>query len=626
MPETRKTIETDVAYRFFTVKREAIDVTARTAELAFSSEDPYERYFGAEILDHGPQSIRLGRLVDSGPLLLDHDPRKHIGVIEEVSIGADRKGRARVRFGRGALAEEVFQDVQDGIRQHVSVGYIVHRMTLETEEDDHATYRVDDWEPLEISIVPIPADTTVGIGRSAESTTVQTVVKVQTTVIENRAAPKAPPVEPTPEPIIEVISMSDPIPSGVDKRAEQIALIGATYSKYVNSRDVADAIQTGKTVDQFQDLVMQKMQTTHSDVSALKVGLSKKESERYSLVRALNAAMTGNWAAAGFEREASEACGKLFGRSAEGFYIPYDAFDTMKRDFTAGTAGEAGNLVATELRGDLFTDALRNSLVFGRMGCTMLTGLTSNIDMPRKSVAGAVGYLAEITTATETQPTTVKVTLSPRRISAFVQVSKQAIIQGSMSIEDMIRQDLLDGVAVQFENSAINGTGAGVNPRGIRSVAGIGSVVGGTNGLAFNWSHVTGLEAACANANAEPDLYAGYLVNTRVRNTAKNTQKATNLPFLWDNGAQPLNGYRAFVTNNVPSNLTKGSSVGICSSAIFGSDWRMWVMAVFGGFDVTVDPYSQKNSGMVEIAVNAYVDHNSRQPAAFAVMDDALTP
>jgi HK97 family phage major capsid protein len=234
--------------------------------------------------------------------------------------------------------------------------------------------------------------------------------------------------------------------------------------------------------------------------------------------------------------------------------------------------------------------------------------------------------VTEVAAASETQPTTAQVAMSPKRISAFVQASKQAIIQGEIDVQNMLRQDLIDSAAVIMENSAINGSGSSPNPRGIRNTSGIGSVVGGTNGLAFAWNHAVDLEAATANVNAEPDKYAGYLLNTKTRATTKKVQKATNLPFMWDGGATPLNSNRVGVTNNVPSNLTKGSSSGVCSSVIYGSDWRMLVIGIWGGFDVTVDPYTLKTQGMVEIAINVFHDVGVRLAAAFSTMDDALTP
>jgi len=156
-------------------------------------------------------------------------------------------------------------------------------------------------------------------------------------------------------------------------------------------------------------------------------------------------------------------------------------------------------------------------------------------------------------------------------------------------------------------------------------VTGIGTVTGGTNGLAPAWSHIVDLESACANANAEPDSYAGYLINTKTRGKLKQTQFATNLPFIWQNSDQPLNGYRAAVSNNVPSNLTKGTSTTICSAALFGSDWSMVTLGLFGSPDVTVDPYTKADTGQVKITLNQFADMQHRQPATTSLIPDLLS-
>jgi Caudovirus prohead protease. len=99
------------------------------------------------------------------PLLLDHDPTQQIGVIESVTLDESaRKLRATVRFGKSGRASEVYDDVKDGIRGNVSVGYYVKKVT---RESDGKMYRAIAWQPLEVSVVSIPADSTVGVGRSA---------------------------------------------------------------------------------------------------------------------------------------------------------------------------------------------------------------------------------------------------------------------------------------------------------------------------------------------------------------------------------------------------------------------------------------------------------------------------
>lgn len=180
------------AERSFAVSRAAINEEARTVELAFSSEEPYDRWWGREILDHQKKSIRLGRLKAGGPLLCDHDSRDHVGVIESVRIDADLVGRAVVRFGKSARAEEVWQDVKDGIRQSVSVGYVIHKAQLvETGDETTETFRVTDWEPYEVSLVSVPADATVGVGRSLEDNPIVAAPLTQEKTIMSETTPSA---------------------------------------------------------------------------------------------------------------------------------------------------------------------------------------------------------------------------------------------------------------------------------------------------------------------------------------------------------------------------------------------------------------------------------------------------
>jgi HK97 family phage major capsid protein/HK97 family phage prohead protease len=559
----------------------------------------------------------LDRLESGANLLVNHDPNDVIGVVDSVTVDeGDGLARAVVRFGKSARAEEIYQDVKDGIRRSVSVGYVVHTFEEVKGQGQTKVYRATDWQPYEISIVSIPADISVGVGRSDDTPTLDPEPQPD---IQTKAHPQITITKEEPK-MTEALTQHDP-----QARINGIYEMKNAFSGYVTEKDVETAIRSGHTVEQFKDTIMAKMSTKHTDTSSLHIGMTQKEVRNFSLVRLIQAKLTGDWSQAGLEREAVAAAAKRTGKpvSEGGFFVPFDIF---RRDFNVGTASEAGNLVATDTRYDLFTDVLRNNLVMGSLGIRFLTGLSGNIDIPRKTVASSIGNVTEVQAATETQPTTAKLSLTPRRKSAFVEYSKQAILQSGISIEAMLRDDLLQSLAVTIENECINGSGTAPAMRGIRNTSGVGSVVGGTNGANFAWTHVIGLESAVANANAEPDGTAGYLINTKTRGTAKGTQKATNLQFLWDGGAQPLNDYRVAVSNNVPSNLTKGSSNGVCSSVIFSSMWDMAVLALFDSPEITIDPYTLATNGQVRITINQYADFGIRQAAAFAVMDDALTP
>ena len=151
--------------RHFEVRQ--LDAEARTVEVAFASETPVMRWFGEEILSLEPGAMRTERLDGGLAFLVDHNFGDQVGVVESWSLGDDRMARAVVRLGRGARASEIFDDISDGIRRHVSVGYQIHGLQIEERQGQPDLVTLTDWEPFEISTVSVPADPNVGVGRSA---------------------------------------------------------------------------------------------------------------------------------------------------------------------------------------------------------------------------------------------------------------------------------------------------------------------------------------------------------------------------------------------------------------------------------------------------------------------------
>jgi HK97 family phage prohead protease len=133
----------------------------RTMEFPFSSEYPVSRYFGNEVLSHDAGAADLSRLNDGAPLLFNHDPDRVIGVVERGWINDDdRRGYVSVRFSQNPFAQEVLRDVKDKVLRNVSFGYQINEM--EHRED---SFVATNWNAHEISVVSIPADPTVGVGR-----------------------------------------------------------------------------------------------------------------------------------------------------------------------------------------------------------------------------------------------------------------------------------------------------------------------------------------------------------------------------------------------------------------------------------------------------------------------------
>lgn len=611
------------AERGLLVERAAINEEARTAALAFASETPYERWWGIEILECTATAMRQGRLRSGANLLCDHDTRDVVGVVESVEIGADRVARAVVRFGKSARAEEVWQDVKDGIRRNVSVGYLIHKAQLVETKEGLETYRVTDWEPLEVSLVSVPADATVGVGRSLDQPALPGAERQQaqpasteTASIETRKETPAMEPEVKPAPAVKVETPAQ------RNHAAEIAAIAATVP---GGADLAmRSLQAGHTVEQFQQEVIRHM--ANKPLPTADIGMDKKELKQYSLLRVLNALANPTDAnaqrAAAFERECSDAAAQKLGKQARGFLVP---FDVQARDLVAGTPTAGGNVVATDLLAGSFIDLLRNAMVLDSLGARMMTGLVGNVAIPKLTGAATAYWVAENNAPTESQQTIGQVTMTPKTVGAFTDISRRLLMQASLSVEAMVQQDLATVLGLAIQQAAINGSGASNQPTGILTTVGIGDVAGGTNGLAPTWAHMVALETAIATANADVGTLA-YLTNAKVRGKLKGTEKfsaGTGAP-VWADGNTPLNGYRAAVTNAVPSNLTKGTSSGVCSAIIFGN-FADLMIGMWGGLDLTVDPYSGSTAGTVRVVALQDVDVAVRNAESFAAMKDALT-
>lgn len=296
-----------------------------------------------------------------------------------------------------------------------------------------------------------------------------------------------------------------------------------------------------------------------------------------------------------------------------------------KRDMTAGTTTEGGFFRQTDVSSDIVMP-LRNRLVTAQAGAQFLTGLVGQVDIPTNGGVSAAWASTENATATESTPTIGRRQLLAKRLAGTSDLSVQLLRQVSWDVESMVRNDYMLAMAVALDLAAINGSGSSGQPTGILGTAGIGSVAGGTNGLAPTLAHIAQLEEEVAIDNADLGTLS-YITNPKVRRKLKTTTVDTGSGvFVWDQRDlnNPLNGYRALITNNVPSNLTKGTSNGVCSAILFGN-FNDLIIGMWGGMDVMSNPYTKAKEGLVEVIGNMYADVAVRRPESFAAMLDALT-
>ncbi len=613
-----KQIKTGNLTRNFNFDRSAVDEEARTVNLSFSSDAPVERWFGMEVLDHSPKSVDLGRLNDGAPLLMEHNTSEQIGRVESATVDGKR-GTAIVRFSKSARAQEIFTDVMDGIRQNISVGYRINEMQLdETRSDDEVeTYVATNWQPYEVSVVSVPADNSIGIARSAEGDNITTITNYKK---EERKMDKEIIKEEAKQIDVKAVASE-----AMESERKRIAGIQTITDKHPQLKEAGrQFVESGKSLDDFRQVALETITNEAPKSPAIEkntdIGLSDKEAKRFSIVKAVNALATGNWSEASFERECSDAQGLKLGKRAQGFYIPTDVL-TRDLNVTTNTAG--GHTVSTDLLSGSFIDMLRNKMSVVGLGATFLNDLVGNIAIPRQSSGATSYWVAESGAITESAAAFDQVTMSPNTVGAFSDVSRRLLLQSSLDVEAFLRAELATTLALEIDRAAINGSGSSNQPTGILNTSGIGSVVGGTNGAAPDWADIVDLESDVAVANA--DLGAlGYLTNAAVRGKLLQTEKASSTgQYVWaDNNS--LRGYNAAVSNQVPSNLTKGTASGVCSAIIFGN-WNDLLIGTWGGLDINIDTSTGSTSGTVRVVALQDVDVAVRHAASFSAMKDALT-
>lgn len=632
----------------------AVDAEARTVELSFSSEAEYKRWFGVEVLSHDAGAVRLGRLNDKAAVLWNHNWDDQRGVVESARIDGDRKGRALVRFSKSEAGDQLLQDIADEIITKVSVGYLVHGIRWqETRDDETDVYVVTDWEPYEISMVSVPADPSVGVGRSAEIPQEETRAStVDNGTIDNNPAAVNPTKRETMNiknlydsngnfvraevneageitKILEVLQKAGDseraqTQRGVDAERNRVRAITDMGTQY-DQRDLAmDFVGSGKSPEDFQRALLDKMNERNgkpmqdTPVKA-DIGMSDREVRNFSLFRAVRAllpnASKADREAAAFEFECSRTAEKAYGKEAKGILIPQDVLD---RGFNAGGAANTptgatsgSNLVANELLAGSFIEMLRNKTTIMRLARVM-GGLVGNVDVPKQTAGATAYWLGEGADATEGTPVIGQIALNPKTVAAYTDVTRRLLMQSTPDAEGIVRGDLISAVSQALDFAGYYGTGADNQPRGIKNYTGINAV--DFAAVQPTYAELVAMESAIAADNADVDSMA-YVLNAVGRGALKTTQKftGTNGSPVWEPG-NTVNGYRAEVTNQL-----------VTGDTFFGNYADM-IVGLWGGLDLTVDPYSLSKSGGTRIVVFQDVDFVLRRLESFCYGSATVTP
>ena len=585
-----RTETAEVVHRAMSLDASPIDEEKRTVRIAISSEEPVQRSFGNEVLEHSAEAVDLSFLASGrAPLLLDHDPEKQIGVIESVDLdGSARRLRATVRFGKGALAREAFDDVLDGIRANISVGYSISKMQKDSRDGE--TYIAKSWRPMEASLVSIPADVTVGVGRSSEQPKKPEIV----TYVEDSKMSE-----------VDIAAVEAQARQSASKNAAQILELGQRHGQ---SELAHKAIAEGTSIEEFRGAVLEKIGSQRA-LEAQEIGLTKEQTKRFSLVKAIHALANPTdrraQEAAAFEFEASRAAAEQYGRSAQGIMLPAEVMKNWKRDLNSA---DDSAIFGDDFRGGDFIDVLRNASSVMQAGATMLTGLSGDVKIPKKTAAATAAWIAsEGGAAAESEMTVGQVSMTPKTLGAFTDVTRQLLIQSSLDVEALIRNDLTSAIALTIDKAGLEGAGTGGAPTGILNTSGVNTVA------AFaaanpTFAEVVSLETAIAEDNALMGNLA-YILPASMYGALKTTEKATGTAQFVADGST-INGYRAIVSNQA----TAGN--------LYYGNFSDLLIGMFGGLDLVVDPYTASTSGTIRVVALQSVDVAVRHAVSFAFGND----
>jgi HK97 family phage major capsid protein len=615
-----RTLEFDIAARG---RDDAIPVVV-------SSDAVVEVSDGPEVLVHSPDAVDLMRA--PLPIIATHrGGQVNVGLVDGLHVvGGQLRGLAR--FGARQEAAEYRDDVLNGIIRSVSVGYA--RVQAKFRSD--GVLVTSRWMPTHVALVAEPADVRAGFYRDRAQAALP--------AFDLQAADPAPQVQPPAAPAaIEERSNVDNTQNAAgganpETSAQRAASLPAQPTGTTGNRalelengrrrgianlckanGIDDNIRdhwlgSGLSIEAISDDLLQIIQQRgeKNPQSSAKLGLGDGETKRYSLMSAIRAVADKNWTNAGFELECSREIAKKLNTVTDPnkFYVPFEVQQRsmpMRRDLTVGTSTAGGHLVGTENMS--FIDVLRNRSVAYSMGARRMAGLVGNVTVPRQTAAATAYWLStEATSITESQQTFGQMSLTPKTVGAYTEISRQLMLQSSPDAESLVTGDLGKVAALALDIGVLRGSGSSGEPTGIVNTAGIGAVAG-AGFIAAAFARVLEFQTDVATANVMPNR-GGYVTTPAVAASMMQAVKfASTASPIWEGNVfdGSMCGYQAMSSNQMSA-----------ASMIYG-DWDQVVVAEWGVLQIEVNPYANFQAGIIGVRAMVSVDVGLRYAAAFSL-------
>lgn len=596
-----------------------------------SSETPVERWFGIEVLSHAKNAIDRTYLRNGLPVLADDKIGGHngvqVGIFENDSL-EDGKLRGDVRFSISAKAQEVEQDVEDKIRKQVSIGYRIRKFTVAKGNGNAPDiYTATRWVPMEVTILPLGADVSVGPGRSGDREFDVEIERAADAGLEEEVDTMPDPKRGTQTPSSE--PAPTPAPASPERGTPPVVQVEPRHGERNLGREAGDIvdlaqanglgeraagwIREGLSPDQVAREIL-KIRATQGpgQPAAESIPVSPKDARRYSYHRAMRLAAFGSPET--FDGLEGEVHGELRRNLPEGVKYNGGILVPMRlRALDSATSGAGSELVPTE-QAELI-EILRNRARVVAMGARLLTGLQGPISFPKQIGAISVQWVGENPGADvgDTDIALGQLLLGPKTLQGSTAYSRQLLSQSSVDVEMMVRDDLGAGHGLAVDLGALHGSGAAGQPTGIYNAPDVqAQAFGGVPTYAL----VVAMQGKVADANAEMGRL-GYLTNPLTAALCKVTPEhatAQMASWLWQGPIADgmMAGYRATSTKQASGTLAGGAE-----QAIVYGNWGDLMVGLWNAMELVVDPYSKKKQALVEVTSFQMADVGIRHGESF---------
>ena len=357
------------------------------------------------------------------------------------------------------------------------------------------------------------------------------------------------------------------------------------------------------------------------------VDMDRKQERSYSLTRAIAASISRNWSQAGLEQECSDFIAQRVGRPARGFYCPVEGFRTKEHRAQMDVANDTAALVETVVSADNFIEAIRPRMVTGRAGIRSISGLVGDTRFPVRTTGATVDWMDNETTAVTPTDSVYNEgtgagntlrTATPKTVSAASTYSRLTLLQANPDIEQLVRDDIANGIANELDRVVLGGSGADGEPTGVCRSTDTNSVALTTNGTVPTISHILSVNSAFMAANGTFEnaaVVTDPAVSALMRLTSAGVGGDTGTGVFANLGMQQLayyHGCPVYVTNNCPTDLERGTGENLNTMIL--AQWDTVLLCDWGGVDIVVDPITNAESGSVTLWGSKSVDVVFSQP------------